>query len=360
MDTPLAVIAAVAATVFTLDLVRDLIGRRRPHVAAYAVGIGMFAVATWALVVGLTVGWSGLAYRVFFLFGAVLNIPFLALGSMYLVVGKRSGTAMTLALGGLSAISVTLVSTVAFEQTLPASGVPTDIFAPPTSGFGPRLLALIGATGGATILVVLALVSLIRFWSTNRGIVYGNALILTGTLAAAWGGSRLALGDDTTFTLSLLITSVFLWSGYRIAKEARAGKRRGKRPLVFLLGPSIRPADRPRTELVLQRLETLGYDVFCPARDIEEWGAMMTGPTDFMEEVCANIDRADALLVDLTHGYAVVASGYAMARRIPIVMAAPEGHGIPGPLRGIADAEIYYSSPDDIASRFASAFSLED
>jgi hypothetical protein len=87
---------------------------------------------------------------------------------------------------------------------------------------------------------------------------------------------------------------------------------------------------------------------------------MVTNPTDFMEEVCANIDRADALLVDLTHGYAVVASGYAMARRIPIVMAAPEGHGIPGPLRGIADAEIYYASPDDIASRFAAAFSLED
>ena len=31
-------------------------------------------------------------YRIFYLFGAILNIPFLALGSMFLVVGKRSAT----------------------------------------------------------------------------------------------------------------------------------------------------------------------------------------------------------------------------------------------------------------------------
>ncbi len=360
MDTLLAVIAAVAATVFTLDLVRDLVRRPRPHVAAYAVGIGMFAIATWALVYGLANGWSGLPYRIFFLFGAVLNIPFLALGSMYLVIGKRSGTVMTLVLGGLSAISITLVSTVAFERELPASGVPTDIFAPLTDGFGPRFLALIGASGGATILVALALVSLIRFWRANRGIVYGNGLILTGTLVAAWGGAQLALGDDTLFTTSLLITSIFLWAGYRIAKEARVGTRRGKRPLVFLLGPSIQAADRPRTEMLIQRLESLGYDVFCPPRDIEDWGANVLGPAAYMQDVFATIEKSDALLVDLTNGYGVVATGYAVARRIPVVMAAPEGHGIPGPLRGIADAEIYYGTPDDIASRFAAAFALEE
>ena len=91
MESYLAIIAAVAATVFTLDLVRDLAKRRRPHVVAYAIGIGMFAAATWALALGLMLGWSGPIYRTFFLFGAVLNIPFLALGSMYLVVGKRAG-----------------------------------------------------------------------------------------------------------------------------------------------------------------------------------------------------------------------------------------------------------------------------
>jgi hypothetical protein len=181
----------------------------------------MFAVATWALFIGVTFAWTGPIYRTFFLFGAVLNIPFLALGSMFLVVGKRSGHAMTVALGAFTAFATTLTLTVPFQQPLPVDGIPhaRDMF---ESGFGPRLFALIGGAVGVTILSVLALVSLVRFWKKDRSIVWGNALILAGTLAAAWGGTRLALGDESGFALSLLIAVTLIWAGYRVA----AGRRR--------------------------------------------------------------------------------------------------------------------------------------
>jgi hypothetical protein len=181
----------------------------------------MFAIATWALFIGVTFAWTGPIYRTFFLFGAVLNIPFLALGSMFLVVGKRSGHAMTVALGAFTAFATTLTLTVPFQQPLPVDGIPhaRDMF---ESGFGPRLFALIGGAVGVTILSVLALVSLVRFWKRDRSIVWGNALILAGTLAAAWGGTRLALGDESGFALSLLIAVTLIWAGYRVA----AGRRR--------------------------------------------------------------------------------------------------------------------------------------
>ena len=120
----------------------------------------------------------------FYLFGAILNIPFLALGSMFLVVGRRSGHIMAIALGALTAISTTLTATVPFANPLPETGVPHDVFA---SGFGPRLFAIIGGALGATILAVLSLASIFRFWKKNRRIVWGNLLILGGTLAAAIG-----------------------------------------------------------------------------------------------------------------------------------------------------------------------------
>jgi hypothetical protein len=224
MDIVLAVVTAVAATAFTLDLVSDHRRSHRPHIAAYATGIGMFAAATWALAVGLAFGWSGPAYRTFFLFGAVLNIPFLALGSMFLVVGPRAGHAMTIALGGLSAISATLVLTVPFAETLPESGVPSEVFAPISeAGFGPRLLAAIGSGLGASILIALALVSLFRFWRRSRQIVWGNALIVSGTLAGSTGGTMLGfLGETAAFEISLLATVTLIWAGYRVAR----GKRR--------------------------------------------------------------------------------------------------------------------------------------
>ena len=174
----------------------------RPHVLAYGIGITMFALATWALFGAMMMGWNPFLYRVFFLFGAVLNIPYLALGSMFLVGGKRAGHIMTVLLGAFSAIAITLVSTVGFQRELPDGGIRRDIFA---SGFGPRMFAAIGGVMGATILIVLALVSIIRFRKTAPRVMWGSLLILLGTLAASAGGTNLALGEASTFALSLFL-----------------------------------------------------------------------------------------------------------------------------------------------------------
>ena len=50
MDAALGVLGGIASTVFAFDLIRDHRRSPRPHVAAYAAGIGMFAIATWAFV----------------------------------------------------------------------------------------------------------------------------------------------------------------------------------------------------------------------------------------------------------------------------------------------------------------------
>ena len=218
MDSALALISAVAATLFAADLWRDYRDRPRPHVAAYGTGMTMFALATWALFIGVTFGWTGAVYRTFFYFGAVLNILFLALGSMFLVVGRRAGHVMMIAIGAIAAISTTLTLTVDFQKTFPGSGIPHDMFA---TGFGPRMFAAIGGGLGGTILIVLALVSVFRFWNKNRRIVWGNGLIVAGTLAASLGGTSLALGNASYFALSLLLAVTLIWAGYRVASGAR-------------------------------------------------------------------------------------------------------------------------------------------
>ncbi|HKX75707.1 MAG TPA: hypothetical protein VJR05_09985 [Acidimicrobiia bacterium] len=221
MDGAIATAAAAIATAFTLDLARDYRRRPRPHVAAYTAGMAFFAIATWALAFGLLSGWTGFSYRLFFLFGAILNIPFLALGSMYLVVGRRAGTITFLIVGAIAAISTTLTTTVGFASPLPAGGIPHDIFPPISEGFGPRLLAAIAGGLASTIIIVLSAVSAYRFWRKDRKIFYGNILITLGTFAAAWGGTGLALGEAAAFALSLLLAATLIWSGYRVASGRR-------------------------------------------------------------------------------------------------------------------------------------------
>lgn len=221
VDTALAFLASLVATGFSIDLWLDWRRRPRPHVAAYATGMTMFAVASWALWTALAFGWTEPAYRVFFLFGAILNIPYLALGSMFLVAGRRAGHIMFIALGAFSAIAVTLTLTVPFAQPLPASGIPHEIFPPITEGFGPRLLAAIGGGVGATILIVLAVMSAIKFWKRDRRLVWANVLIVAGTLAASTGGTSLAIGEAAAFALSLLVAVILIWLGYRTASGSR-------------------------------------------------------------------------------------------------------------------------------------------
>ena len=220
MDTVIAGLAALAATGFFVDLARNYFQRERPHIAAYTLGVGAFAIATWALFLGITFGWTSATYRSFYLFGAIINIPLLALGSMFLVAGKRAGHIMTLLLFPFFAISIPMTLAEPFVGPLPQSGVParSGLF---EAGFGPRMWAAIAGGMGATILIVLAVVSVVRFWRTNRRIVWGNALIVAGTFAAAWGGTGLALGEAAGFAFSLLVTVTLIWAGFRVASGAR-------------------------------------------------------------------------------------------------------------------------------------------
>ncbi|MEX1043526.1 MAG: hypothetical protein WD532_10755 [Acidimicrobiia bacterium] len=353
MDVILGVLGGLASTVFAIDLIRDYRRSPRPHVAAYGAGIAMFAIATWAFVYGITVGWTGTSYRTFFLFGAILNIPVLALGSMFLVVGRRSGHVMTVAVAAIAAISVTLTATVPFTNPLPPTGVPSAIFPPLSEGFGPRLLAAIAGGTGASILIILSLVSVFRFWRSNRRIVIGNALILAGTLVASFQGTVLALGEEGDFALKLTVTATLLWLGYRVTKGARVAP--AARPLLVLLGPSTSGARR-HADQTIELLEADGYDVFCPARDLESWGEVKRSPAELAQETSRAIDRATLVLADLRDGYGVVMAGYAAAKRIPVFVASPEGVGIPRPIRGLAIMEIYYDTAAELVTVLGATF----
>jgi hypothetical protein len=55
----------------------------------WSVALVMFAAASAAMFVGVLTGWSASAFRVYWLFGAVLNVPYLAEGELYLLFARR-------------------------------------------------------------------------------------------------------------------------------------------------------------------------------------------------------------------------------------------------------------------------------
>jgi len=81
--------AGVVALVFAGLLVRGFVARRRPFQAVWAIALLMYAVASFALFLGVLDGWTETEFRVYWLFGAVLNVPWLFLGEVYLLAKRR-------------------------------------------------------------------------------------------------------------------------------------------------------------------------------------------------------------------------------------------------------------------------------
>lgn len=228
MDGALALIAAVLASGFAVDLWRSQARRPRFHALAWAMAMSMYAVATWTLAWGLLWGWTDTSFRVFYFLGAVVNIPVLALGSIALVHGEAAGrrfvgflipffalaawsTMVAPAVGEIGEIGVPEGSAV-FQQ-----GMIDDPGVPPIPS--PRTFAAIAGGMGTLIVIGLAALSAIRRRS-DRNAVSGNLLIILGTLAPAFGGSLTALGEGGAFAISLLVGAALLWAGYRVARRA--------------------------------------------------------------------------------------------------------------------------------------------
>ena len=225
MDIALSALAAVAASALFLELMLSWRARPRPHVAAWALAMGLYATATWLLVAGLTLGWTSGTFRMFYGLGAIVNVPFLGVGSAYLVWGKRAGRRLLEAflIGGAFALFITI--TAPFVMELPEDGLPagSDVFAAidAVGPAGPRFYALLFNVLGTALLVGLATYSAFRFWASNRRLVAANGLIVLGALFPAFGGSLFAIGDTSAFALSLFFGAGLLWAGFRLARSAR-------------------------------------------------------------------------------------------------------------------------------------------
>jgi len=223
VESIIALAAAIVATGFFVELLVGHLRRPRPQVAAWSAAMFMYAAATWALLAGLQWGWSDVSFRVFYWFGAITTVVFLALGAVYLVLGSKVGGVLLIVFSAFAAGAGAATFGAPPVAPLPTSGVPagSDLFAAPESLASPRLWAVVGNVVGTVLLIGLAVYTIVRFWGRRRRLVQGNLLIVAGTLAPAVGGSLTALGEGSALALSLLIGAILLWAGFRVAGRSR-------------------------------------------------------------------------------------------------------------------------------------------
>jgi hypothetical protein len=230
MVAGLAFLATAVATLFAEATFKRWRQGRRPHEAAWTVALALFALASAALATGASTGWDRGVFRVFYLLGAVLNVPWLALGTVFLLYGERAGRRVRAVLVFVSGLAVGVLLTapmtgdVAGSATIP---VGKEVF-----GVFPRVLAAVGSGLGALVVFGGAAWSAVRFARAARGrapapraggpspgrMAAANALIALGTLVLSGGGTlQGVLGHDEAFTLSLAGGITVIYAGFLVA-----------------------------------------------------------------------------------------------------------------------------------------------
>ena len=90
MNAALAAAATLVASAFALSTLDRWLRRRRPHDLAWTVSLALFALGAGALWWAESTRWGLGAFRIFYLAGAILNVPWLALGTLYLLADRLS------------------------------------------------------------------------------------------------------------------------------------------------------------------------------------------------------------------------------------------------------------------------------
>jgi len=214
-----ATLVAVAFSLSALDRYRDT---RRRHQLMWTIALAMFAAGSLSLFVGDSVGWGTWTYKSFYLFGAILNVPFLALGTVYLLGGIRRGdrAAAVVSLLGAFAAGMVVMAPMVGEidpEVLPQG---SDVF-----GAGPRIAAAMASGIAATVIIVGALWSVASLLRSPRPpgagrLAAANVCIALGTLVLSASGLLNSVFDEMeAFAVTLVVGITIIFVGFLITNR---------------------------------------------------------------------------------------------------------------------------------------------
>jgi len=207
-------IAVAAAAAFATAVLLQYAQRHKPYQLAWGIALSMFAVASLALTLGVAVGWSPSDFKLYYLFGAILNVPWLALGTV-LLLGRPA--AARVYLGCLLVFSAAAVALVALAPVTSADLA--GALVPEGRRFLPlavRMLAVAGNVVGTLVVIGGAVASglALRHRRELRPRFEGNLLIALGVAFAAGGGVFAFLDQSGKLGAGLAVGACVMYLGF--------------------------------------------------------------------------------------------------------------------------------------------------
>lgn len=212
-------IAAVVGTAFAVVVGRQYVARRKPYQAVWALALAMFGVAAAFETVGQLAGWSDATYKGYYLFGALLNVGWLGVGSLLVLVPRRIGWVAVMVMALISLIYIVAVLVSHTNVTL------LKVQVPPRGAIDVSpVLPLITNVGGSLLLVGGAAWSAWRSAHAGapRNRVLGLAVLAAGAFIVAGGHSYAQTkGVYIAQPLSEAVGIIAMFGGYLVVEARR-------------------------------------------------------------------------------------------------------------------------------------------
>jgi hypothetical protein len=202
--------------------------RRRPHQAAWAMGMLFYTIAAimeaWSEYSG---AWNPTVYRLYIVFAASL-VAFLGLGTLYLITRRRLWGHMYL-IFVLVCMGVFFYGTfrVSLDMSKLVPGITVGGQALGPSLSFPRVMSLPLNITGSLLLFGGALYSIWRFVRRREYAyrVWANVLIAAGAGLLAFVGSRARLGNTIGLYPAEMVGAALMLAGFLLAGTLEKGRR---------------------------------------------------------------------------------------------------------------------------------------
>ena len=211
---PLA--ASVVSLVFAVTVLDQFLVRRKPYQLVWATGLFMFCISIGSVFWVEAWGMNEIAYRLWYLFGAVLVAAYLGMGTLYLLARRRVAHIIMAVLLMASLYAALRVFTVSIDLNS-LQGFSRD-----TIPQGMRNMYYFNVFG-TVALIGGAIYSAWVFWRhrimPHR--VISNILIAVGAMLPALGGTlaRFGVSSSTAHALLILPGVIIIFVGFLRSQE---------------------------------------------------------------------------------------------------------------------------------------------
>ncbi len=230
----LSLAATIMSAVFAVILLRRYARRKGQHLLIWGIAMIMYGLGTFAEFY-LSLAWSALIFRLWYLCGAMLVAAWLGQGTLHLLVRKPPVADSLLAILTIASVIAAIhlfttpLNESLFKVSLPVSQQYATNSAKGIVGLMPeggvRSYSFLFNIYGTVALVGGALYSATIFWRKRilPQRVLGNVLIAFGGLSPALGGTLARIGATEFLYASELIGVVVIFIGFRFATAQARG-----------------------------------------------------------------------------------------------------------------------------------------